>query len=311
MAFSTYAKLFSDEAAAIAFIEKKMWPNGPVCPHCGATDRINHLDGVKDKKGNARLGLWKCYHCRGQFTVRKGTIFEDSHIQLSKWMFAIHQMCASKKGVSATQLMRELDLSYKAAWFMCHRIRLAMARDPLASMLGGPNRIVEIDETYVGGKPKNNKHKNRTKAAGRKVAVMTLLDREGAVKTVVVPDTKKTTLQTIAQPIVDKSATIVTDAHLSYEGLDKHFAAHHTVDHSKQYVRAVILHTNFAESYHSLLKRGLIGTFHHVSERHLPKYLSEFDYRWNTRHDSDAERTEAAIAGAAGKRMMYRAPSRS
>jgi transposase-like protein len=303
MSFSEYAKLFADENAAIEFVEKKMWPNGPVCPHCGNAEKVYRLNGK-----STRAGLLKCGACREQFTVKVGAIFEDSHIPLSKWLFAIFMMCSSKKGISANQLHRELEISYKSAWYLCHRIRLAMARDPLASMLGGENKIVEIDETYVDGKPKNNKHRNRTKAAGKKVAVMTLLDREGDVKTVVVPNTKKETLQAIVRPIVDKSATIVTDSHLSYEGIDKHFAAHHTVDHSKEYVRAVIMHTNFAESYHALLKRGLIGSFHHVSEKHLPKYLSEFDFKWNSRHGTDAERTEAAIVGAAGKRMTYREP---
>ena len=157
-------------------------------------------------------------------------------------------MCSSKKGVSANQLSRELDISYKSAWFMCHRVREAMLQEPLAGMLGtGPDSIVELDETFVGGKKKNNRHANRTAAAGKKTAVMTLIDREGEVKTVVVPNVRKGTLQQIARPIVDQSATIMTDAHLSYEGLSEHFAGHHTVDHRKTFVRGVIMHTNFAE----------------------------------------------------------------
>src|SRR5208282_2278732 len=144
--------------------------------------------------------------------------------------------------------------------------------------------------------------------AGKKIAVMTLIDREGEARTFKVPNVRKSTLQTIAKPIVDKSATIITDSHLGYTGLDKHFREHHAVDHSKEFVRAVILHTNFAESYHSLLKRGLIGTFHHVSERHLPKYLREFEFRWNSRKATDGERTAKAITGAKGKRLMYQDP---
>ena len=165
---------------------------------------------------------------------------------------------------------------------------------------------MELDETFIGGRKRTNFHRNRTKEAGKKIAVMTLIDREGDARTFVVPNTKKKTLQGIAKPIVDKSATIITDAHLSYEGLDDHFRAHHAVDHSKQFVRTVILHTNFAESYHSLLKRGLIGAFHHVSERHLPRYLAEFELRWNTRKMSDGERTERVIKAAEGKRLTYR-----
>lgn len=306
MNLAQLTKIVSDEAAAFAYVESLRWPNGPTCPHCGATDRINRLEGVKDKKGNARPGLWKCYHCRGQFTVRKGTIFEESPIPLGKWVLAIHLMCSSKKGISANQLKRELGISYQSAWFLCHRIRLAMSQEPMASLLGGENNFVELDETFVGGKPKNNKHRNKTAKAGKKIAVMTLIDREGRAVAVKVPNVKKATLQKIAQPMVDKSATIVTDSHLAYEGIDQHFAAHHTVDHSKQFVRGVILHTNFAESYHSLLKRGLIGAFHHVSAEHLDRYLTEFSFRWNTRHDTDGSRTETAIKGAEGKRLTYK-----
>lgn len=306
MNLAQLTKIVSDEAAAFAYVESLRWPNGPTCPHCGATDRINRLEGVKDKKGNARPGLWKCYHCRGQFTVRKGTIFEESPIPLGKWVLAIHLMCSSKKGISANQLKRELGISYQSAWFLCHRIRLAMSQEPMASLLGGENKFVELDETFVGGKPKNNKHRNKTAKAGKKIAVMTLIDREGRAVALKVPNVKKATLQKIAQPMVDKSATIVTDSHLAYEGIDQHFAAHHTVDHSKQFVRGVILHTNFAESYHSLLKRGLIGAFHHVSAEHLDRYLAEFSFRWNTRHDTDGQRTEAAIRATEGKRLTYK-----
>lgn len=181
-----------------------------------------------------------------------------------------------------------------------------MVQEPLSSLLGTDKGVVELDETFVGGKKRNNLHRNKTKAAGQKTIVMTLIDREGDARTFVVPDTKKKTLQAVAKPNVDKSATIITDAHASYEGLGDHFRARPAVDHSKQFVRAVILHTNFAESYHSLLKRGLIGNFHHVSQRHLPRYLAEFDMRWNTRKISDGERTERVIRATAGRRLIYR-----
>jgi transposase-like protein len=242
MNLAELAAIVSDEAKAFALVERIMWPNGPVCPHCDASERIYALQGVKDKKGRGRHGLKKCGHCRKQFTVRVGTIFEDSHIPLGKWLLAIHQMCSSKKGISARQLQRELGISYQAAWFMCHRVREAMTEEPLASMLGAGGGIVELVETYVGGKVSNNLHRNKTAAAGKKVIVMTLIDREGDARTVIVPDTRKSTLQAVAKPIVDKSATIMTDAHLSYEGLDDYFHAHHAVDHSREFVRAVILH---------------------------------------------------------------------
>jgi hypothetical protein len=182
-----------------------------------------------------------------------------------------------------------------------------MALEPMASMLGsGPDAIVEVDETYVGGKAKNNLHRNKGPEATKKAIVMTVIDRDGGVKSVHVPDTKKGTLQKLAKPIVDRSANIVTDAHLSYEGLDQHFHSHHVVDHSETFVRGITFHTNFAESYHSLLKRGIIGSFHHVSDRHLHRYLAEFDYRWNSRKVTDGERAVATIKAAPGKRLTYR-----
>ena len=211
MNLAELASVVADEAKAFEMIEKLRWPDGPICPHCGATDRIYVLSGVKDKKGRVRHGLKKCGHCRKQFTVRMGSIFEDSPLPLGKWILAIHLMCSSKKGISSNQLKRELGVSYQTAWFMTHRIRLAMTADPLRSLLGsGGGSVVEIDETFVGGKKRNNLHRNKTAAAGKKVAVMTLVDREGEARTVVVPDVKKRTLEAVAKPLVDKSATIVT-----------------------------------------------------------------------------------------------------
>lgn len=187
----------------------------------------------------------------GNFTPQvcfvKYIIAEGAHIPVGKWIYAIFLMCSSKKDVSANQLSRELSISYKSAWFMCHRVREAMLQEPLRGMLGTRvNSVVELDETFVGGKPKNNRHKNRTAAAGRKIAVMTLLDRWGDVKTIKVPNVRKDTLQKFAKPIVDPSAVVVTDQHLGYYGLHEHFSGHFTVDHSKEFVRGVI-HTNFAE----------------------------------------------------------------
>jgi transposase-like protein len=308
------ARFLSDEAAAQQAFADLRWPNGEVsCPLCEGGKKVYE---VKYVHRDARTGevkpsvrkQWKCGACRKKFSVTTGSIFEGAHIPVGKWIYALHTMCSSQKGVSANQLSRTLDITYKSAWFMCHRVREAMLLEPLAGMLGrGPDAIVELDETYVGGKKKNNRHRRRTHRAGQKTAVMTLIDREGDVKTVKVGNVRKGTLQAIAKPIVEQSANIVTDAHLSYTGLDQHFHSHHTVDHSQTYVRGIIFHTNFAESYDSLLKRGIVGTFHHVSDKHLSRYLAEFDRRWNTRKGTDGERTVNVIKAAPGKRLTYKA----
>jgi transposase-like protein len=296
MDLADLAAIVSDEAKAFELVERIRWPDGPYCPHCGAVDRIYVLGGVKDKRGRVRHGLRKCGHCRKQFTVRVGSIFEDSPIPLGKWLLAIHLMCSSKKGISSNQLKRELGISYQSAWFLTHRIRLAMTVDSLKSLLGQDGGIVEIHETFVGGKVANNMHRDKTAAAGRKTIVMTLVDREGDAVGVVVPDTLKTTLLTVAKPIIDKSATIMTDGNPSYANLDDYFHGHHAVDHNKEFVRAIIIHTNFAESYHSLLKRGLIGTFHHVSAEHLHRYVNEFSFRWNSRDETDGNARRGRFA---------------
>ena len=313
MNLAELAAVVSDEEKAFEIVERLRWPNGAVCPHCGTVGRAKKLPSQRTKpskkhpEGKPVHGLWKCYACRKQFTVRVGSIFEDSPIPLGKWLLAIHLMCSSKKGISSNQLKRELGVSYQTAWFLTHRIRFAMGVDPLKSLLGtGADAIVEIDETFVGGKVANNMHRNRTKAAGRKTIVMTLVDRDGDAVGVVVPDTRKETLEAVAKPIVDQSATIMTDGNPSYANLDDYFHGHHAVDHNKEFVRALIIHTNFAESYHSLLKRGLIGAFHHVSAEHLHRYVDEFSFRWNSRKESDGERTERAIRASEGKRLTYK-----
>jgi transposase-like protein len=313
MNLAALATVATDEAKAFELVERLRWPNGATCPHCGVADRARKLPPQRTKpskkhpEGKPVQGLWKCYACRKQFTVRVGSIFEDSPIPLGKWLLAIHLMCSSKKGISSNQLKRELGISYQSAWFLTHRIRLAMTVDPLKSLLGArEGAIVEIDETFVGGKVANNMHRNRTAAASRKTIIMTLVDREGDAVGIVVPDTKRETLEAVAKPIVDRSATIMTDGNPSYANLDDYFHGHHSVDHNKEFVRAMIIHTNFAESYHSLLKRGLFGAFHHVSAEHLHRYVNEFSFRWNSRKETDGERTERAIRATAGKRLTFR-----
>jgi transposase-like protein len=305
--------IVADEAEAFALVEQLVWPFGPICPHCGNKSEsgkpIYRLEGVKDKKGRVRYGLHKCGACRKQFTVRVGTIFEDSHLPLSKWLLAIHQMCSSKKGMSAKQLERELGLSYKAAWFMCHRIRLAMTQEPLRGKLGeAPGSIVELDETFVGGKTANNPHKDKGPEATKKAIVMTLVERDGNVRSFPVPNRDGGYLRSVAYMNVDERAYVITDDLRSYRGLKRAFAGHGVINKAKDgYVRG-ILHTNFAESYHSLLKRGILGTFHHVSQKHLPRYLREFEFKWNTRTFTDGERMEKATREIVGKRLTYKAP---
>jgi transposase-like protein len=315
------ARFLTDEAAAQQALANLRWPDGVItCPldvvdaetgeitACGGQKVYQVAYVRKDKDGNVIPSVrkqWKCAACRKKFSVTSKSIFEGAHITVGQWIYAIFQMCSSKKGVSANQLSRELGITYKSAWFMCHRVREAMLQEPLAGMLGKGDDFVELDETFVGGKKKNNRHKNRTAAAGKKTAVMTLMDRAGEVKTVVVPNVRKNTLQELAKPMVDKDAYIITDAHLSYTGLNEHFAGHSTVDHSKTFVRGMVFHTNFAESYHSLLKRGIVGAFHHVSAKHLPRYLAEFDRRWNTRSDADGHRAVAVMQTAFHKRLTF------
>lgn len=302
--FAELAKVFADEDLAREWLEAKRWPNGPVCSHCETVGTAYKLTPKPTSTRPVRKGVWKCKACRKQFTVTIGTIFAESHIPLNKWLYAIHLLCTSKKGISSLQLSRILEITYKSAWFLAHRIRKAMEKSPLAGKLAG---IVEADETYIGGKGTGSQ--GGPMAGGSKVAVFTLISRDGEARSQVVDDVKAKTLKGIIWEEVEGSAYICTDQMKSYHGLEKKFAGHGTVDHSAQeYVRGVI-HVNFSESYFSLLKRGIIGAFHHVSKKHLQRYLEEFDFRWSRRKISDGERMLAAIAGTAGKRLFYRAPN--
>ncbi len=309
MNFADLAPYFSNEDKAIELIESLLWPEGPICPHCGSTEKQYAIQPKGETRTGARPGLRKCGDCRKQYTVKVGTIFEDSKIPMHKWLMVIYLMCSSKKGISASQIQRTIGVSYKAAWFMCHRVREAMKEEPLRGMLGSGGGIVEVDETYIGGKASNNKRKKRVGGgAVGKVPVMTLIERGGEVRSFIIPNTSRQVLHTIARPVVDGTAHIMTDKYSAYRGLSKHFASHETVDHSKQYVRGII-HTNFAESYHSLLKRSIIGTHHHISTTHMSRYLREREFHWNRRKATDGERTADAIRGAKGKRLLYRTPT--
>jgi len=304
---STLAKQYSDEDAAREFLEAKRWPNGVICPHC-KSEGAYKLTAKEGSKRPVRKGVWKCKECRKQFTVKVGTIFEDTHIPLSKWLLAIHLLSASKKGHSAHQIHRMLKVTYKSAWFMMHRIRYAMAQEPMASKLSG---IVEVDETYVGGKSKNmhasvRKEKIQGRGAVGKAPVVTLVEREGRVKSMYMESVTGDNLKAAMKDCIVPTAQIMTDESPSYSFAQSEFAGHESVNHkSGEYVRGDA-HVNTSESVHALLKRGIIGTYHHVSKLHLHRYLSEFDFRFNNRKVVDGDRTLEAIKGFEGKRLMYR-----
>lgn len=287
------------EDEARAHIEELRWPNGPICPYC-ATQNVYKMQGA-----TIRPGLYRCRDCEKQFTVTVGTIFEDSHIPLSKWVMAFHMMCASKKGVSALQLQRNLGLgSYRTAWHMAHRIRLAMKCEPLA---GAMNGIVEVDEAYVGGKPRPGTGPHKRGRGTKKAPILVLVERGGKAHCKHIDHVSAANLKGAIKTCVAETATIHTDEFPSYVGIGKHFAGGHEIIRHNQgeYSRGDV-HTNTAESYFALLKRGVHGTFHHISKRHLHRYCSEFEFRWNIRDQNDVDRRTQALKQVEGKRLMYK-----
>jgi transposase-like protein len=305
LSLSSIAKHYSDEPAAWEFLESIRWPNGPVCPHCGT---VGHAYFLKPKQPRtSRTGkvshrrLWKCgeRQCGKQFTVLVGTIFESSKIPLSKWLLAFHLMCANKNGVAAYELHRTLEISYEAAWFMSHRIRYALTETSFASMLTG---TVEADETYVGGR---RKHIPGVSHTDLKTPVVTLVQRDGQARSKVLPTVTSKNIKAHLQVHVSPDAALMTDQSRLYNQAGQGFASHETVDHARdEWVRGKA-HVNTAEGYFSQLKRSLDGTYHHVSPRHLRRYVAEFDFRYNTRKDKDSDRTLRAIRRSAGKRLKY------
>jgi transposase-like protein len=307
------ADYFHDADKAREYLEAQRWPHGPVCPHCGAPEaEITKLVGKAH-----RPGVFQCNQCREQFTVTVGTVMERSKIPLHKWLLAIHLLGSSKKGMSAHQLHRTLEITYQSAWFLCHRIREAL-RDDAPTTMGGPGKIMEADETYFGKskKPHVSAKRAREKRPFTKRGkfknnrpIVALVERGGSVRTFHVPVADKFTVTRIVRENIARESRLHTDESKLYTGSDQHFAAHETVTHSaKEYAREDI-HTNSAEGYFSIFKRGMRGVYQHCSEKHLHRYLAEFDFRYNNRIRlgvDDTERAARIIKGADGKRLTYR-----
>lgn len=291
-----------NEEAAYAYVEALLWPKGPVCPHCGSIERISKM------KGNAtRIGLYKCYVCRKQFTVKIGTIFEDSHIPLRLWLQAIYLLCSSKKGISSNQLHRTLGITLKTAWFMSHRIRESMREGELAPF-GANGGTVESDETFLWNDPnipvrRGYAHKNK---------ILSLVDREsGEARSVVIDNVTAQTIVPILKENIAKEARVMTDDAGQYIYLDEHFEEHGTVRHSQgEYVSLAdpSIHTNTVEGYFSIFKRGMKGVYQHCAKKHMRRYLAEFDFRYSNRIAKgidDTSRADKLLKGVVGKRLTY------
>lgn len=307
-------KHFHDEAAAYAWVEARVWPNGPVCPHCGGVERISAMGGK-----STRIGAYKCYQCRKPFTVKVGTIFEASHVPMHLWLQAMFLMSSSKKGVSSNQLHRTLGVTLKTAWFMSHRIREAM-RDGALAPMGGNGSIVEADETYFGkskvqkpspqrkGRPYIHQGKMRNNRA-----IVSLVERGGAVRSFHVENADKLTVSGIVTANIAKETRLHTDESRLYLGADMYFSQHETINHSaKEYARGDVT-TNSVEGFFSIFKRGMKGVYQHCSEKHLHRYLAEYDFRYNARMAlgvNDIARTERAVRGIVGKRLTYQTTSK-
>lgn len=293
---------FHDELAAFEYVEARLWPNGPVCPHCGNSDAAK-IGALKGK--TTRPGLRKCYACKKPFTVRMGTIFESSHLPLHLWLQIIHLMCASKKGISARQIQRMLQCSMKTAWFLGHRIRLAMAPASDAGKIGGPGVTVEADETYLAKSPKTRKDPNLPIGAKPAPGVLSLVERGGNIRSM--PLDEKSVRDHLAVHL-DERSRLVTDGSTMYKFQVRN---HESVDHSKrEWVRGDV-HTNTLEGFFSIFKRGLVGVYQHMDKKHLDRYLAEFDFRQNNRAKlgiDDAQRADRALLGMKGKRLTYRRP---
>lgn len=291
---------FHDEKAAYAFVESQLWADGRPCPHCGVLDESTALKGK-----STRLGVYKCRACRKPFTVKVGTIFESSHIKLHIWLQAIFLLSSSKKGISSNQLSRSLGITLKSAWFLSHRIRAAMADGGLAA-LGGVGEVVEADETYIGRKKGVEK---KGGGAAHKMAVVSLVQRGGKVRSFHVDRADKATVAHIVMDNVARESRLHTDESRLYMGADGVFSAHETVHHrASEYARGDVT-TNSVEGFFSIFKRGMKGIYQHCQEKHLHRYLSEYDFRYNNRIAlgvDDESRAAVALRGVVGKRLTYK-----
>ncbi len=300
---------FHDEDAAREHIETSRWADGIVCPFCGSMN-------VHRMAGKTQAGYFLCNDCRDKFTCRTGTVMERSHIPLHKWLLAIHLMASNKNGVSALELMRNLGIgSYRTAWFLAHRIREAMTGETVPTGgLGGEGKIVEADEAYIGGSKKNRAHSE----PAPKKADVTLIERGGASKSFHVADVTAKTLRTVITTHASRKSTLMTDESGSYIKVGREFAKHRSVDHTRdEYAyteprTGLVVSINVSENFFSILKRGIDGTYHSVSEAHLGRYLGEFDFRYSNRIKlgvDDAMRAAKILKGVEGKRLAYDQPA--
>ena len=288
--------IFHDEAKALAHLESDRWLDGePVCPFCEST-------GVTRMGGKTQAGMFLCNACRNKFTVRTGTVMERSHIPLHKWLLATHLMAASKKGMSAKQMERMLGVTYKTAWFLCHRIREAMDGANGNAPLGGPGKTVEADEAYVGGKQKNRAYR---KVAPKKM-VVALVERGGRARSFHVANIDAGKLRGALVTNVDRASHLRTDGSSAYSLVGTEFASHEYVDHVRGDYARGDRHSNTAENFFSILKRGVIGTYHHWSNAHFSRYLAEFDMRYSTKTETDGDRAALILKGMVGRRLTYR-----
>jgi transposase-like protein len=304
--------IFQNETEARKHFETIRWPNGPVCSQCGAvSEHVTKLEGKSH-----RPGLYQCNACRETFTVTTGSVMESSHIPLHKWALAFHLMASSKKGIAAHQLHRMLGITYKSAWFMAHRIREAMS-DKGSGPLGGDGKTVEVDETYHGPSGdvfRNKEGWSKKRGTGDKRMVVTLVERGGRARSIHGDKLNKNEVANIVRENLDRASAMMTDEARMYRGIGREFAKHETVMHAgKEYVRGDA-HTNTVEGFFSIFKRGMVGVYQHCGDRHLQRYLNEFDFRYSNRVAlgvDDVLRTMRAIKGAEGKRLTYRQPRRT